>query len=150
VNAFLRGLAYVGILGTVAWLVWRKRQGASSLLQTTTSPASSASEPAGALGSSSLPPFLGNPLHLKQGGRYRMRFTSLLVQKKDLEDLGFSRVDVFAAPAFLPADWPTALRDQASAPDEPASLLFAEATWAEPTANVDRPQGLYQVWATRG
>jgi hypothetical protein len=86
------------------------------------------------------PRFLASPMHMLQGQRYRFRYRDGSFVPGSM----FGNVRLYASESELPADWPVETKGAQS-----TSTRFAAGVWGSPTAeNVDKPDGLLQVWPT--
>ena len=87
------------------------------------------------------PRFLGNPMRMTKGQRYRFRF------RPDLVGAGFTDAFVglrtYAEASELPTDWPGEVKSQGD-----PETRWGVGVWAAPSGMVDRPRGLWQIWVT--
>lgn len=86
------------------------------------------------------PRFLGNPLRMVKGQRYRFRFRSDLVG--DFLS-GFIGVKIYAYAEELPPDWPAEVKSQGD-----PETRWGVGVWSAPSGLLDRPRGLWQIWVT--
>lgn len=85
------------------------------------------------------PRFLASPMHMLQGQRYRVRYRDGDFAPASL----LGNVKLYASEAALPADWPAETKGA-----QATSTRFGSGTWQRPTGEVDRPEGLLQIWPT--
>jgi hypothetical protein len=84
------------------------------------------------------PKFLASPMHMLKGQRYRFWF-----RDGAFSPSFFASAHVYGSTSELPADWPNDMR----APQASTTKLGV-GTWTGDTGEVDRPDGLLQVWPT--
>jgi hypothetical protein len=96
---------------------------------------------------------LGNPMPMVQGLHYRARLeldptqagavnflgTGPIVTQ--LQQAGFSDVQVFKPTDALPGDWP-----QSTVKPIASNIYYAQGTWTEPSGPVPRPPGVAMAW----
>lgn len=96
------------------------------------------------------PIMLGNPIPLKKGRKYRARLDLSAMEAMmangemisgQFATIGFTGINVYAAVATLPLDWPgSTVRGDTS------RTFWLEGTWSKEDQNVPKPSQVSMVW----
>ena len=94
--------------------------------------------------------YLGDPIALKSGERYRARlalegmqatFATADLVKAQFEGLGFRDVQAWDQPSTLPGDWPMAEKVPAA-----KGVWYVQGSWAGAAQAMKRPDGIAKAW----
>ncbi len=92
------------------------------------------------------PAYLGNPLKLVKGQRYRVRYVAANVGP--LEGLGFVDVKTYPTVDLLPADWPAATKSNETGKISWASGVWSGGPASEAIVYEAKPPDLLAIWPT--